>query len=82
MPHPTKRTAFLLDAISIALKPLADMPDSAAKEQIIAEAKVCVEAIERWAATSPTPGEREGVTKRVLRLHVTVARLRAAGTRE
>lgn len=74
----SRRIAFALDAIAAALEALATVPDGDDKLRLVAEARACERKVQAWRDSPPAIEEREAVMKKVLSLHVAVARLRRA----
>ena len=72
----SRQMSFALDAIAAALEVLAGAPESEDKRRLISEAHACEEAAREWKQQAPSAEQREGLMKRVLKIHVATARLR------
>ncbi len=76
--HPSsKRLALALEAIHAVLETLARAPHSDERQRLSGEARACERLVRSWRLQGPTAVERETVMKRVLKLHITAARIRA-----
>ena len=81
MPARARRRTVLRDAIGVILRTLAALPSSDEVGALKAQAEGCLEEVEGWIGSPPSPEERDRMSKRVLRLHVEVAqRDRSSGT--
>jgi multidrug resistance efflux pump len=69
------RFSVVSEAIDEVLRRLQALPQSDRREQLHAWVLECLEQAERWSEASRTDREREGLMKRVLALHVAVAKL-------
>jgi hypothetical protein len=75
MSRPSKRTSVLLEAIELAKKPLAHVAEGTERAELLREAEECARIVHLWAAEAPTGEQRDAMMQRVLRMHLTVARL-------
>jgi hypothetical protein len=81
MPAAARRLSVLRDAIGVILRTLAALPPSAEVEELKATAEGCLNDVEGWSRSPPRPEERDHMSKRVLKLHVEVAKWdRSSGT--
>ncbi|MGH7296425.1 MAG: hypothetical protein ACRELB_15915 [Polyangiaceae bacterium] len=64
----------------MVIRRLSALPPSQEREQLRAQAEECRREAERWQQSTPAVEERERVMKRVLGLHVAVARLERASS--
>lgn len=72
----SRQTTLALDAIAAAIAVLAGANDSSEKHHLICEARDCEQVVHGWKSTPPTAEQREELMRRLLRLHVSTARLR------
>jgi len=70
-----RRITLVLNAIDVVLRGLSALEPSAEVDALRGRVEVCSRQAERWRGAPPTVEEGERVMKRVLQLHVEVARL-------
>jgi hypothetical protein len=75
MPPRARHLPLVRDAIKVVQRRLAAPPPSPEVEELRARAEVYRLEAEAWKVSSPTAEERERLMKRVLSLHVEVAKL-------
>jgi acyl-CoA reductase-like NAD-dependent aldehyde dehydrogenase len=76
----TKRTSVVLSALQVTLRHLSEIPDSPEADALKRAVADCEREAREWRTTSPTAQQREALMKRVLALHLSVAKLgREAG---
>jgi hypothetical protein len=73
--YPSRRLALIQDAIEIVLRHLSTLPSSPDVEDLRLKAESCLQQAQRWPHSKPAPEERETLMKRVLAIHVAVAKL-------
>ncbi len=77
---PSRRLALARAAIEIVLRRLAAMAPSPEVDELRLRAEDYLQQAQGWAHTKPTVEDRESLMKRVLALHVDVARLERQST--
>lgn len=75
---PSRRLAITREAIEIVMRRLAVMPPSPEIDELRAKAEHFRREVDGWAVAAPTAEARDKLMKRVLKLHVEVARLERA----
>ena len=71
----TARHQIVREAANVVLRHLDDLPPSDRTEQLRVWVEECVQEIERWDGSPPTPRERDAIAKRLLAIHAEVTRL-------
>ena len=64
------RFVVIREATEVVLRHLECLPPSDRREQLCASVQECMQDIEMWSVSSPTMGELDVLTKRVLALHI------------
>jgi hypothetical protein len=77
----SKRTALLHDAIRKALASLELLPDNDESRRLWAECVSLERVATDWSQSPPTPEERETAMRKVVALHVAIARVRRESQR-
>jgi len=77
----SKRTILLIDAVKQALASLDVLPDTNEARLLRKECLSWEQVAKDWAHAPPTPEERERAMKKVVALHVAIARLRRESQR-
>jgi hypothetical protein len=72
---PSRRLALVKDAIEIVVRRLSALPASPEVEELRTRAQDYLREADGWSTSPPTVEERERLMKRVLKLHVEVAKL-------
>lgn len=70
-----RRLGVVREAIDVVLRHLECLPPSDRTEQLLVWVQECLQETEHWSELPPTDRQREGLTKRVLALHVAVTKL-------
>jgi hypothetical protein len=73
--HRSLRISLAKDAIEVVVSRLATLPSSQEVEKLRAKAVEYLREADGWEATAPTAKESETLMKRVLNLHIRVAKL-------
>jgi hypothetical protein len=63
------------EAIEVVLRRLQGLPPSEKADELQAWLQDCLKEAEQWRTSASTADERDGLSKRVLALHVAVATL-------
>jgi hypothetical protein len=77
--HPSRRLALVVDAIEVVSRRLSALPASREVEALRARATECRRETDTWRTSPPAAAERDKLMKRVLNLHVEVAKLERDG---
>jgi hypothetical protein len=75
MAHPSRQLGPVGDPIDVVLRRPLALPPSPEVEQLRAKAEECLNETDGWKVLPPTNDERDKVMKRVLKIHVEVAKL-------
>jgi hypothetical protein len=75
MAHPSRQLSLIKDPIDVIFRRLAALPPSPEVEDLCGKAKAYLRMTDDWKASPPTAEERNWLMKRVLELHVQVAKL-------
>ena len=69
------RFVVIREATGVVLRHMERLPPSDGRERLCVLGQECMQEIEMWTGSSPTMGELDVLTKRVLALHIEVTKL-------
>jgi hypothetical protein len=71
----SKSLSVVREAVDVLQRRLKCVPPSEKTDELQARLRDCLKEAEQWCASAPTHEEHDGLSKRVLALHVAVANL-------
>lgn len=75
MHHSSRRRSAVQDALQEVLRRTAPLPASPERDAIRNKAEEYLRERAGWSASSPAPAEKEQMMKRVLALHLEIAKI-------